>query len=110
MREGAIALAALPQADGSVKNRPVVLLREMPPFGDWLVCGISTQLHQRVADFDWLLELSDPDFLASGLKAASIIRLGFLAVLPQTDLAGVIGSISRECHRALLDRLRRHLQ
>ena len=76
MREGAIALAALPQADGSVKNRPVVLLREMPPFGDWLVCGISTQLHQRVADFDWLLERSDPDFLASGLKAASIIRLG----------------------------------
>ena len=58
MREGAIALAALPQANGPVKNRPVVLLREMPPFGDWLVCGISTQLHQRVADFDWLLERS----------------------------------------------------
>lgn len=110
MREGAIALAALPQADGSVKNRPAVLLRQMPPFGDWLVCGVSTQLHQSVAAFDELIATSDPEFRASGLKASSVIRLGFLAVLPQTDFVGVIGSISRGCHRRLLDRLCRHLQ
>ena len=40
------------QADGQIKNRPVVLLRRLPPFGDFLVCGISTQLHQRVTGFD----------------------------------------------------------
>jgi mRNA interferase MazF len=45
MNEGDIALTALPQSDGSVKPRPAVLLRRMPPFGDWLVCGVSTQLH-----------------------------------------------------------------
>jgi hypothetical protein len=44
-----VALAPLQQSDGSVKNHPVVLLRQMPPFGDWLVCGVSTQLRQRVA-------------------------------------------------------------
>ena len=49
MTEGAVALAPLPQADGRTKPRPVVLLRAMPPFGDWLVCGISTQLQQEVA-------------------------------------------------------------
>lgn len=40
MREGDVALTPLPQADGRIKNRPVVALRQMPPFGDWLVCGI----------------------------------------------------------------------
>ncbi len=104
-----MALAALPQTDKPVKHRPVVLLRRMPPFSDWLVCGVSTQLQQRVAEFDELLERSDPDFDASGLKAASIIRLGFLAVLPQADILGTIGSISGERHRRLLERLRRHL-
>jgi len=52
MNEGDIALAPLPQADGQIKNRPVILLRRLPPFGDFLICGVSTQLHQRVAGFD----------------------------------------------------------
>ena len=43
MNEGDLALAPLPQADGQIKNRPVVLLWRLPPFGDFLVCGISTQ-------------------------------------------------------------------
>ena len=110
MREGDVALAPLPQSDGSVKNRPVVLLRLMPPFDDWLGCGVSTQLHQRVAGFDELIERSDPDFPRSGLKAVSIVRLGYLAVLPGRELLGVIGSISPERHRRLLENLSRHLQ
>lgn len=85
MNEGDIALAPLPQADGQIKNRPVVLLRRLPPFGDFLVCGISTQLHQRVADFDDVVTPGDKEFAASGLKAASLIRLGFLAVLPEAS-------------------------
>lgn len=46
MREGDIVLTPIAQADGRVKNRPAVLLREMPPFGDFLVCGVSSQLRQ----------------------------------------------------------------
>jgi mRNA interferase MazF len=49
MREGAVALTPLPQADGKVKNRPAVILRVMPQYGDLLVCGVSTQVHQEVA-------------------------------------------------------------
>jgi hypothetical protein len=37
--------------------------------GDLLVCGISTQLRQTVADFDEIIEPSDADFKSSGLKA-----------------------------------------
>ena len=46
MREGAIGLLPLAQSDGSIKPRPAVALRQLPGFGDWLVCGISTQLHK----------------------------------------------------------------
>ena len=49
MREGAVILLPLRQADGKVKPRPAVALRQLPGFGDWLVCGVSRQLHQFVA-------------------------------------------------------------
>ena len=69
-----MVLASLPQATGQVKNRPAIVLRAMPPYGDLLVCGVSTQLRQAVAGFDDAIGPGDPDFLASGLKAPSIIR------------------------------------
>jgi mRNA interferase MazF len=109
MNEGDIALAPLPQADGQIKNRAVVLLRRLPPFGDFLVCGISTQLHQHVAGFDEQITAGDPEFAASGLKAASLIRLGFLAVLPDSALLGKIGSLSSARCQRLLANLCRHL-
>lgn len=87
------------------KPRPAILLRRLPPFGDWLVCGVSTQIHQEVTGFDDIIEPSHPDFRSSGLKAASLIRLGFLTVLPAGQFIGVLGSISDERHARLLQRL-----
>ena len=109
MTEGDVVLAPLPQADGLAKNRPVILLRELPPYRDLLVCGISTQLHQYVRDFDDLISPSDTDFAASGLLSASVIRLGFLAVLPRRLIMGSIGSISPERHQRLLQTLSDYL-
>jgi mRNA interferase MazF len=105
MRAGEIALTPLSQADGQVKNRPVLLLCEMPPFGDWLVCGISTQLRQEVAGFDEAINLGDEDFPNSGLKMASLVRLGFLAALPKANLLGSIGCVSEERRKRLVQRL-----
>jgi mRNA interferase MazF len=109
MKAGDIALAPLPQADGRFKNRPVALPHRLPPFGDFLVCGISTQLHQRVAGFDEAMPADDPEFAASGLKAVSLIRLGFLAVLPDSALLGRIGSLSDARRQRLLANLCRQL-
>jgi mRNA interferase MazF len=105
MTEGDVALTPLPQADGSARPRPAILLRQMPPFGDWLICGVSTQLHQEVTGFDDIIEPAHPDFRRSRLKAASVIRLGFLTVLPADRFLGVLGSISPERHAKLLQRL-----
>jgi mRNA interferase MazF len=109
MKEGEVVIVAMPQADGGVKNRPVVFLREMPPFRDALVCGVSSQLRHEVIDFDDIASPTDDDFAASGLLGASLIHLGFLTVVPQSKIVGSIGSISPDRHRRLLKRLSEHL-
>lgn len=109
MNEGDVVLTPLPQADGRVKNRPCLALRQMPGFADWLVCGISTQLRREVPGFDETVGPAEPDFGPSGLKAPSLIRLGFLAVLPADRLIGTIGSVAPERHQRLLGRLAAYL-
>jgi len=109
MKEGDVVIVPMPQADGAVKNRPAVVLREMPPFRDVLVCGVSTQLRQASKDFDEVISPSDADFSSSGLKDESLIRLGFLVVVPRSKVVGSIGSIASERHKRLLRRLSDYL-
>jgi mRNA interferase MazF len=109
MKEGDVILTPLPQADGVEKNRPAVLLRELPPFNDFLACGASTQIHRAVPDFDEIIAEEDPDFSGSGLVAKSVIRLGFLAVLRRSQIVGSIGKIDEDRHARLLRNLSRHL-
>jgi mRNA interferase MazF len=47
MKEGDVVLTPIPQADGVIKNRPAIVLRTMPPYRDFLVCGVSTQLDKE---------------------------------------------------------------
>ena len=109
MKEGDVVLTPLPQADGKIKNRPAVILRVMPQYGDLLVCGVSTQVHQEVVGFDEIIRPGDPDFVDSGLKQASVVRLGFLVVLPKANFIGAIGTIGLDRHHRLMERLARHI-
>ena len=109
MNQGDVVLTSVPQADGNLKNRPAIFLREMPPYRDVLVCGVSTQLHQEVKGFDEVIRSTDSDFIATGLKTDSLIRLGFLAVLSRRDVIGSIGAISSVRHKRLLKRLSDYL-
>jgi mRNA interferase MazF len=102
MRGGDIVLLSLPQADGHAKNRPALVLCPVRPFGDLLVCGISSQVRQTVEGFDEVISPDDPDFTATGLIAASLVRLGFLATVPLPAVKGVIGTIDTARHRRLL--------
>ncbi len=110
MKEGDVALTAFQQADGKTKNRPAIILRVMPPFDDFLICGVSRQLRHQVAGFDEVIARTDADFVSSGLADTSLIRLGFLALLPAAELLGDIGCISRKRHSRLLHRLANYLE
>ena len=109
MKEGEIILANLPQSNGNLKLRPVLLLKQLPGYNDFLVCGISTQLHQFINGFDELIDESNNHFIQTGLQQSSIIRLGFLAVIPGNKITGSIGLINLSLHKNLLERLAKHL-
>lgn len=105
MKAGSVVLTPLPQADGLRKNRPVLVLGPIEPFGDLLVCGISTQLHFAVGGFDEVIGQDDSDFGGSGLDARSLIRLGYLSKVPLSSVKGRIGSIAAVRHARLVRRL-----
>jgi len=105
MKEGDILLAALRQADGTLKLRPVLFLKRVPPFQDFLVCGISTQLQHKVSNFDELINADVADYRESGLKRPSIVRIGYLAVLPRNEFQGRIGSITTDRLNRILSTL-----
>ncbi len=107
--EGSIIVAQIPQANGETKARPVLLLRELPGFADFLVCGISTQVRHAIADFDLVIDPSDQDFKMSGLKASSVIRLNFLSTIPQSRMARYLGNISSENLALLQNRLANYI-
>ena len=109
MKQGDVILTPVPQADGKLRNRPAIILREMPSYGDLLVSGISTQLHQYVKGFDEIISPADDDFKSSGLLSKSLVRLGFLAVLPRIRILGSIGAISSDRHKRLLKTLSDYL-
>ena len=109
MKQGDVILTPVPQADGRIKNRPAIILREMPSYGDMLVCGVSTQLNHYVKDFDEIISPEHEDFASSGLLEKSLIRLGFLAVLPRSRIMGTIGAISSERHKRLVKSLSDYL-
>ncbi|MCU0434840.1 MAG: type II toxin-antitoxin system PemK/MazF family toxin [Bacteroidia bacterium] len=105
MKEGMITVLALPQANGEVKKRPVLLLKALPRHNDFLVCGISTQLQQEVKGIDLVFDNSHPDFKHSGLKSTSLLRLLYIAVVNIQQMPGSIGKISPKTLQQMQQRL-----
>ena len=105
-----MALAHVQQADGRMKPRPVVILQEMPPYRDVLVCAVSSQLRHECPGFDEIINLNDGDFDTSGLKVPSLIRLGLIATIPRSAILGELGTISAERLERLRGRLAAHIK
>lgn len=68
MREGDVVLTPVPQANGVIKNRPAIILREMPPYKDLLVCRSSTLVHPEVRGFDELVSSSGKSLTSRSLQ------------------------------------------
>ena len=82
MKEGDIILANILTSECQFKKRPTLLLKILPKYGDFLLCGISSQIQQYIPDFDLLIDKNSIDFSSSGLIKQSIIRLSYLSVIP----------------------------
>ena len=110
-RAGQVVLFSFPQTDLLLgKLRPVLLIGKLPgPYGDWLICMISSQIGQCVEGFDEIIHEGDSDFAPSGLKATSLVRLGRLAVAESGMLIGSVGDIAPDRLRRLKANLMRWL-
>jgi mRNA interferase MazF len=104
---GQVVVFRFPQTDlEEGKLRPALLLGKLPGnYDDWLICMISSQTHQFIEGFDEIVQEKDIDFGESGLKIASVIRVGRLAVVSGEILLGAIGQVSSE----RLNRIKKHL-
>ncbi|MDI7277882.1 MAG: type II toxin-antitoxin system PemK/MazF family toxin [Anaerolineae bacterium] len=106
-RAGQIVLFRFPQTDlARGKLRPALLLGRLPgQFDDWLICMVSTQTRNCTEGFDEVVQPGDPDFAGSGLKVASVVRVGRLAVVDGETLLGAIGEIDAQRLRRVKRRL-----
>lgn len=108
-RPGQIALLRLARTDlAPGKLRPVLLLRRASSrFDDWLVCMVTSRLHQAEPDLDEPILPTDPDFADTGLKAPSMARLSRLAVVEGATLAGALGAVAPARLQRMRERLAR---
>jgi mRNA interferase MazF len=105
--EGQVVLFRFFQTDQQQgKLRPALVLRELPgQYDDWLICMISSQLHQSIQQLDEIITTEDSDFIQSGLKLPSVIRASRLAVVDGDILIGKLGQVALD----RLSRLRQNL-
>jgi mRNA interferase MazF len=77
MKESNIILTIVAQADRQQKNRPALILKELPKYGDLLVCGISTQFQHYTPDFDEIIRAEHNDFVLSfNSSSPALYRFG----------------------------------
>ncbi|MBE9248987.1 type II toxin-antitoxin system PemK/MazF family toxin [Dolichospermum sp. LEGE 00240] len=98
MKPGDIVLIRFPQADlKSGKLRPALVIAIAPGrHRDLLLALISSCLHQATVGFDEIINTSDSDYITTGLKVASLIRLGRLTSVESSVINARLGNISPE--------------
>lgn len=104
---GDIVLARFPFTDQSgVKLRPVLLLVEIPgAYRDFVVMFISSRLAQATPGLDLVLQPGHPAFLSSGLKVASVFRVGKIASLSEALFVGTLGRLDPTLFEEIVRRL-----
>lgn len=106
-KAGQIVLFRFPQTDLNLGSlRPSLLIEPIPnAYDDWLICMISSQIHQAIPDFDEIILKTDSDFSQTRLKSESVIRLSRLAVVSETIFVGKLGEISQTRLKKVKDNL-----
>ena len=93
MKAGDVVLCEFVQVN-DFKARPALILKIVPPYDDFLVCAISTQLQNQVEGVDEIIEIKDADFTRTGLKATSLVRVTMVQTLMREEIFGKMGEIS----------------
>lgn len=109
MEVGSVIKIAFPQGDGKIKFRPAIALANLPPYNDWIVCGISSKIDLEIKGLDIVINKTHSDFKHWGLPYPGLIRAGFIVTIPDNMINGVIGNISKETSKNLLKSISQYL-
>ncbi len=109
MKPGDVVRWTFVQGDGQRKMRPAIIIGAVPPFNDWLVCAVSSQVQRAVKDLDIVIDTRHPDFNRTGLRMESVVRVAQLTTLPDKVVQGAIGEVAPSTLREIKDRLRKWL-
>ncbi|MGB5596542.1 MAG: type II toxin-antitoxin system PemK/MazF family toxin, partial [Crocosphaera sp.] len=87
---GQIVLFKFPKTNlATGKLRPALLIKKLPyGYKDWLACMISSNIKQQIIQLDEIIAFKDSDFLQTGLKSESVIKVSRLAVVSENILLG----------------------
>jgi mRNA interferase MazF len=110
VKVGDVILADIRSSDGTFKKRPSLILKILPKYEDLLVCTISSQLHQCINGLDLIIERNSSDFKTSGLIKDSLIRVCYLSIIPKRFNEGLLGYISQNSYKTLINRLCEYLK
>ncbi|WP_204105022.1 MULTISPECIES: type II toxin-antitoxin system PemK/MazF family toxin [Spirulina sp. CCY15215] len=105
MTKGKIVLVSFIFDDlSSVKVRPSLCLTD--PIGKYnhvILALITSQIPKKILDTDYILDNSHPDFLGSGLKKSSTIKLEQLMTIRISIISRELGQLSSKTQNQLAE-------
>jgi mRNA interferase MazF len=108
MQRGDIYLASFPFGDtAAIKLRPVLLLTDRVGTGtEIIVAYISSVVPAKLLVSDILLNPMLPEYLSTGLRTLSVLRLHKLATIHHTSMQRRLGQISPDMQQYVDARIR----
>ena len=108
LQRGDIVLIPFPFTDLSgQKLRPAVIISPDPVGEDVLLAFISSVIPAAPEPTEYVLEITQPAFASTGLKSASVFKMGKLATLHRSLILRRLGQATPVLQKALDDVLKR---
>ncbi len=108
MNKGTIILAPFPFTDlTGNKLRPALIISTTAKRGnDVIISFISSRVESYTRELDFVLDISHPDFKASGLKVSSVFKMDKFVTIEKRLIVGELGKLSDSIIAELNKRLR----
>lgn len=111
MTKGKVVLVPFPFDDlSSTKVRPAVCLTNpIGPYEHIILAFVTSKVTRNLLATDIVLDITHPDFAASGLHQPSTIRLDHLMTVRKSIIQRELGELSLEIQEQIADKLCRLL-
>ncbi len=94
LNKGDIVLVQFPFTDLSqTKLRPAVVLLENTSLNEVTLCFISSQNIENISDEEFVLDTSDAEFIGTGLRVASKVRVTRIVTLQRQLIIRRLGKL-----------------